>query len=354
MEPLKLETDSLRDAAAHRHLLYGTALCTSDLTEKRRCDTILRECSIITPEYEMKWDRIGGADAPDFRASDRLVAFAVENGLAFHGHTLWWHESVPQDLGEASDARFAEAAMEHLTRVVRRYAGRVYSWDVVNEPLETDHGRRDGLRHSRFLRAFGPTYLEVAFGRAAEIDPEAVLVLNEMGLEYASPGAERKRRAMLALLERALARGAPIHCLGIQSHLDAADQPRRHPELRAFLREIDGLGLKVMITEMDVSDQNCPRDRRLRDGMVADTYRAYLELVLEESRSLGVSTWGLSDDRTWLATARKRPDGAAVRPMLLDRALRRKPAWHAVKSALLSARNPDGGVEPAFPKGKIN
>jgi endo-1,4-beta-xylanase len=121
-----------------------------------------------------------------------------------------------------------------------------------------DHGRRDGLRNSRFLEAFGPDFIETAFREAAAIDPHAILVLNEMGLEYASRPAERKRRHMIALLDRELARGTPIACLGIQSHLTAMEQPREHPELRAFLREIREMGLSVMITEMDVSDHLCP------------------------------------------------------------------------------------------------
>ena len=72
--------------------------------------------------------------------------------------------------------------------------------------------------------------------------------------------------------------------------------------------------------------------------MVADTYKAYLDLVLEESNVIAVSTWGLSDGGTWLNAFRPRADEAAQRPLPLDRALRRKPAWHAIKAALLNAR----------------
>jgi endo-1,4-beta-xylanase len=219
---------------------------------------------------------------------------------------------------------------------VIRYAGELHSWDVVNEPLEPDHGQKDGLRETPFLAAFGPDYIQTAFREASRLDPRAILVLNEMGLEYASPAAERKRRQMLTLLEREMARGTPIACLGIQSHLTALEQPRNHPELRAFLREVQAMGLSTMITEMDVSDHLCPRDRRLRDAIVADTYRAYLELVFEESRVLAVSTWRLSDDGTWLNGFRPRPDAARQRPLLYDRAVRRKPAWYAVRDALLN------------------
>lgn len=333
-EPRK---SSLSSAAAQNGMLFGTALCTSDLLSQPLTWAILRDCSIVTPEYELKWDALCRDPArPDYSTADKLVSFALRNALAVHGHTLWWHEAIPLALQTATENQFRDAALDHLQGTVTRYAGQLYSWDVVNEPLEPADGRSDGLRKTRFLAAFGPDYIGTAFRQASLLDPKAVLVLNEMGLEYASPTAERKRRQMLALLKREKARGTPIGCLGIQSHLTALEQPRNHPELRAFLREVRAMGLDVMITEMDVSDHLCPRDLRQRDAIVAETYRAYLDLVLEEAEVLAVSTWGLPDDRTWLNGFRPRPDGAPQRPLLFDRAFRRKPAWHAVRNALLN------------------
>ncbi|WP_262268736.1 endo-1,4-beta-xylanase [Microvirga yunnanensis] len=341
-----LSRDGLSSVAVRRDLLFGTALCTSDLSLQPLRRAILKNCNLVTAEYEMKWDVIGAdPHRPDYSASDRLVAFAADNGLAVHGHTLWWHEAVPAAWREGSDRRFEEAALRHLETTVARYAGRLHSWDVINEPLDSSQGRGDGLRRSRFLHALGPDYLATAFRRAADLDPAALLVLNEMGLEYAHPEAETKRRMMLRLLERELARGTPIGCLGIQSHLTALEQPREHPQLRAFLREIERMGLAVMITELDVSDHLCPRDRTRRDAIVADTYRAYLDLVLAEGAVRAVSTWGLSDGSTWLNGFRPRADGAPQRPLLHDRAFRRKPAWHAVKDAFGHA--PDRPVSGA-------
>jgi endo-1,4-beta-xylanase len=331
----------LSSAAAQNDLLFGTALCTSDLLSQPLTRAILHDCSIVTPEYELKWDAIcRDTELPDYSAADKLMSFALDNALAVHGHTLWWHEAVPAVVQTKSENQFREAALDHLRATVTRYAGQLHSWDVVNEPLEPADGRADGLRETRFLAAFGPDYIETAFRQASLLDPKAILVLNEMGLEYASPAAERKRRQMLALLEREKTKGTPIACLGIQSHLTALEQPREHPELRAFLREVRAMGLSIMITEMDVSDHLCPRDRRRRDAIVAETYRAYLDLVLEEAEVIAVSTWGLSDDRTWLNGFRPRPDGAPQRPLLFDRAIRRKPAWHGVRASLLYERQP--------------
>lgn len=342
-----LDGDGLSSISVQRGLLCGTALCTSHLSLQPLHHAILQDCNLVTAEYEMKWNAIRShPHISDYSAADKLVAFATDNALAFHGHTLWWHEAVPDVHREGSDADFAEAALQHLDATVTRYAGRLTSWDVVNEPLEPAHGREDGLRHSRFVAALGPDYIATAFNRAAVLDPTAILVLNEMGLEYDLPEAETKRRMMLSLLDRELAKGTPIACLGIQSHLTALEQPREHPRLRAFLREIRRMGLSVMITEMDVSDHLCPRDRRRRDAVVADTYRAYLDLVLDESSVLALSTWGLSDGYTWLNSFRPRADGAPQRPLLLDRVFRRKPAWHAVREALLRANHAAGPTQP--------
>jgi endo-1,4-beta-xylanase len=83
--------------------------------------------------------------------------------------------------------------------------------------------------------------------------------------------------------------------------------------------------------------------------MVAETYRAYLDLVLEEAEVVAVSTWGLADDRTWLNGFRPRPDGAPQRPLLFDRAVRRKPAWHAVKDVFLNGRRNGSGIGRGTP-----
>jgi endo-1,4-beta-xylanase len=331
---LDASANNLRGAALQLGLHFGTAISTADLLVPGYVAAIRRDCTLLAAEYEMKWDAVAAAGARGYDAGDAILAFADASGIAVHGHTLWWHESVPRHLAGTPPRAFADAALQHVTQTARRYAGRLHSWDVINEPLDLAGGREDGLRASPFLEAFGPDYIGIAYRAAAEADPAAMLVLNEMGLEYGSEAAERKRRALLGLLNRELARGTPIQAVGIQSHLDAVRQPRENPGLRAFLRDIRNMGLGVMITEMDVTDHACPRDRRKRDRMVADVYRAYLDLVLEEARVLSIATWGLTDGRTWLSGFRPRADGAPVRPLPLDAAFRRKPAWHAIADAL--------------------
>jgi endo-1,4-beta-xylanase len=96
-------------------------------------------------------------------------------------------------------------------------------------------------------------------------------------------------------------------------------------------------GLNVHITEMDVLDDGLAADRRVRDRVVADVYRRYLDVTLDVPAVKTVVTFGLSDRFTWLQEDYPRQDRAGRRPLPFDRALRPKPAYYALSSALRQA-----------------
>ena len=70
--------------------------------------------------------------------------------------------------------------------------------------------------------------------------------------------------------------------------------------LRRFLADIAGLGLTIQITELDVTDEHAPADIAMRDRLVADTYRRFLDAALDEPAVKMVVTWGLSDRHSWI------------------------------------------------------
>ena len=74
--------------------------------------------------------------------------------------------------------------------------------------------------------------------------------------------------------------------VGIQGHLSCTGGlPFSAARLRRFLAEVAGLGLTIQITELDVTDENAPADRALRDPLVADTYDRFLDTMLDVRRS---------------------------------------------------------------------
>jgi len=324
----------LRAQAQAAGYLYGAAVDITGVNDAGFAAAVTTECNIITSENSLKWAALRPApDRFDFSRGDTLRDFARAGGMAFRGHTLVWHSSLPAWFSTTVTAQNAERYLtEHITTVVQHYAGGMHSWDVVNEAIDTASGRADGLRNSPWLQMLGPRYLDLAFQTAAAADPLAPLYYNEYGLELSSSGA--KRDATLRLLSGLRDRGVPIHGLGIQGHAGGSGWAQFDASgFAAFLRDVGRLGLRVVISELDVKDNNLPADITTRDQAVAAVYRDYLAVALAEPAVGAVITWGLSDKYTWLTTAAARADGQAVRPLPLDSAFNRKPAWEAIAAA---------------------
>jgi endo-1,4-beta-xylanase len=327
---------SLKERAAAKGIIYGTAGMKDYLmSDKNLKASFIRECGILVPENELKWATLRPSPKEfNFTDSDWLAKFARTQGMLFRGHTLVWYTGLPQWFNEVVNHQNAEKFLvEHITTVTKRYAGQMHSWDVVNEAIELDDGRPDGLRKCSWFEFLGSKYLEIAYRVAAEADPETMLVYNENGLEYDTPKDEAKRTAVFKLLERLKDRGVPIHALGIQSHLLGHQKAFNPKKIRKFLADVASLGLKILITELDVSDQKLPKDHNVRDRIVAAVYEDYLSTVLDERAVIAVLTWGLSDSRTWLSKFTPRSDNAPVRPLPLDTNQEPKLAWNAIARA---------------------
>lgn len=326
---------SLNKRATAKGLIYGVA-CGRDVlaSDKNLQASILQQCGVLTPENELKWQFVRPRpDVFDFSKADWMAGFARTNNMLFRGHALVWHEQLPEWFKEVVNRQNAEKFLvEHITTVTKRYAGKIHSWDVVNEAIKPDDALKSGLRQTPWLKFLGPDYIELAYRVAAQADPKAMLVYNENGLEHNSPEDEVKRTAVLKLLERLKSRGTPIHALGIQSHLlaHASLNPKK---LRNFLSNVAGLGLKIIISELDVTDQKLPLDAVVRDRIVAAIYEDYLSVVLDERAVIAVLTWGLSDRYSWLSKFGSRSDGAPVRPLPLDLNFKSKLAWNGIARA---------------------
>jgi endo-1,4-beta-xylanase len=336
-EQVHIDPDSLRAHAEKSGLEIGCAVNP----EKLRADPdyaklVAAEAGLLVAENAMKWRALRPApDKFDFSGADEIMAFAAKAGQRVRGHNLCWHKALPDWFSAVVTRQNAHTILvEHIQTVVGRYAGRIHSWDVVNEPIDLKDHRTDGLRQSPWVDLLGPEYIELAFRTAREADPKALLTWNETGIQHDSQSAARKRDQMLYLLKQLKSRGVPIDAVGIESHLSATgSQPGSG--VRNFVRELHRLGLMVFLTELDVSEEDLKGSEAERDGAIARVYKDYLSMMLAEPNVTAVVTWGITDRYTPLDKEKyERADHQPQRPLPFDADYRPKPAFFAIRDAL--------------------
>jgi endo-1,4-beta-xylanase len=326
--------DAMRPADSR---LYGSAVRADRLGEDRALQAaVIQDCGWITPEIDFKWNALEyRRDGWWFERADALVGFARANGKLLRGHTLLWDQSTPDwakaDMAERRDWALVE---RWFAQALGRYGRDACEWDVVNEPIDTEGGDAD-MRRTCFQRAFGSEYVERALRLASTLAPGLRLIVNEYGLDYTNHVERDRRRAFIALVERLLARGVPLHGVGVQAHLDLAKGPLDAAAITEMLRTFDSMGLTVTITELDVREADRALPIGARDAAVADEVRRYLDIVLAEPVVRGVVTWGVSDRDSWL-----QEDIGASSPTALNRGLPRdaafqpKPVYWALRESL--------------------
>ncbi|MGH8001154.1 MAG: endo-1,4-beta-xylanase [Brasilonema sp.] len=340
-----LSNASLRERAAVKGLIYG-AFSEGGYKplsqDKQLQSTFIRECGLLVGGFYWSFIRPTSTTF-NFTETDSFAQFASKHRMLLRGHPVVWDNVIPQWLTDkfedpnTKSQEIENILINHISTIVRRYAGKIHSWDVINEAVEPEHGRSDNLRKTPWLKFLGPNYIDLAFRVAAKADPKALLVYNDFGVEYDIPSNEAKRKAVLKLLEGLKSKGTPVHALGIQSHLIGHETHFNPKKLRKFLADVASLGLKILITELDVTDNELPADTAVRDRIVASAYEDYLSVVLDEKAVIAVSTWGLSDRYSWHSQANYRSDGKPVRPLPIDSNLKRKLAWNAMARAFYKA-----------------
>ena len=308
---------------------------------------IKKHFNTITSENALKWGNIHPTpDRYAFAQADSFVQFGQEHSMFIVGHTLVWHAQTPRWVFQSpegtpiSKETLLDRMREHIRAIVGRYKGKIRGWDVVNEALNND----GTLRQSPWLRIIGEDYVLKAFQFAHEADPEAELYYNDYSLEE-----EPKRHGALKLVRKLQAAGIKLTGVGLQGHYDLErPTPRQVDEaISAFA----GLGLKVMITELDVNVLPTPgpggadismrfnADPKLNpysNGLPEEMHqrlaRRYAELFavfLKHRQSVTrVTFWGVTDRSSWLNHFPIR--GRTNYPLLFDRDCQPKPAFHAV------------------------
>ncbi|MCM3629849.1 endo-1,4-beta-xylanase [Paenibacillus glycanilyticus] len=286
------------------YFLIGAAV--NHRTIVSQSELLRQHYNSITAENEMKFESLHPEEnGYAFEQADRIAGFARDNGMKLRGHTLVWHNQTPSWVFEDGNGGLAGRELllarmkSHIETVVERYKDIIYCWDVVNEAV-TDSGE-ESLRPSKWLHGIGEDYIEQAFRFAHEADPKALLFYNDYN--ECNPG---KREKIYSLAKSLLENGTPIHGIGLQAHWSLYDPAL--DLIREAIERYASLGLKLQVTEMDVSvfafddkrtDLTEPTAEMMR--LQEERFKQFFDLFREYKDVLtSVTFWGAADDYTWL------------------------------------------------------
>ncbi|MEI6277253.1 MAG: endo-1,4-beta-xylanase [Prolixibacteraceae bacterium] len=295
---------------------------------------ILKHFGSLTAENAMKSGLIHPEELRYYwDNADKIVNFAQAHGMLMRGHTLCWHKQTPawmfkDNAGNQVTKEVLLARLkEHIYQVVSRYKGKIYAWDVVNEAIDDSDSKV--MRETDWYNICGEEFISSAFRWAHEADPAAKLFYNDYNTEF--PG---KRDKIYVLLKKLLDAGVPIDGVGLQGHWSL-----NHPsekELREAIEKFSSLGLKIQITELDVSiysqEEKNPADHLFtaeKEQRQIDKYKMVFGVFRDYRKVItGVTFWNVSDKSSWLDNFPVR--GRKNYPLLFDQNMNPKKAYREV------------------------
>jgi endo-1,4-beta-xylanase len=299
----------LRDLAAPIGLRFGTALIPQDIETPSYAAIASSQFSVVTPGNGMKWQIVEPEQGVfDWSQADQLVQFARANGQLVRGHTLTWHNQLPDWLtagvanGSISAAQLRTLLHDHIITEVSRYRGRIWQWDVCNE-FFTDTNPSTINPNDFWVSNLGTGVIADAFRWAHEADPNALLFYNDYNIG-GEDGTNAKSDAVYAFVKQLLSEGVPIDGVGNQGHLDT--QYGWNPQLlQQDLERFASLGLKVAITEADVRTfVNNATDQVPTANLALFAqpyeYSELLKAALAVPQCISFTVWGFTDSDSWV------------------------------------------------------
>jgi endo-1,4-beta-xylanase len=330
--------DSLRALASKIGLRVGTAVIPFDLDHPDYAAIVGNQFSVVTPGNEMKWQVVEPTQGTyDWSGADRLVSFAQQHGQLMRGHTLLWHNQLPNWLttgvadGTISNAELSDLLHKHITDEVTHFKGKIWQWDVANE-FFTD-ANPSGINPNDFwVSHLGTGVIAEAFRWAHQADPHALLFYNDYNIA-GEDGTNAKSDAVYAWVKQMKAQGVPINGVGDQGHLDT--QYGFPTQMTQDLQRYAALGLKVAITEADVRTfVDSPATQVPTDHLAtfAQPYEfdQMLKACLAVPQCISFTVWGFGDADSWVPGFFTGEGYATI----YDVNLQPKPAYYALQQDL--------------------
>ena len=286
--------------------------------------------SLLDQQATLKRD--DGMPAMNYAMADKMVQWAMDNGIGVRGHVLVWdaymtewfyHEDYdvkkPIADRETLMARLEYYITEVVTHFEEKFPGVVYCWDVVNEAVADgpDEYAAGDPRHLRTMRGgavngfqkyLGDDYVSLAFLYARNavdaLGADIKLYYNDYNAYFADKaqairtlitevnssaqdenGNPRKLCDGIGMQGYIGGYGVQEGCL-VESHLDM---------IKKEILNYAAMGCEVQITEMAVRNFDLAYADKHAE-FYAKLFQVFMDLNGEDGNPLkAVSIWGLTD-----------------------------------------------------------
>ncbi len=318
-EPEDVALDTLKSVYAAYEIKAGTCLTDQMIRNKRLEMIILDNFNSITFENQMKPDYIfdkkaskaAGELVVEFDSTAKsLLKWCADNDMAVRGHTLIWHSQTPswifyENFDTSGSLVSREVMLERMESYIRQvfeqleelgYLELFYAYDVVNEAWMEDGTKRDSL----WLQTIGEDYLWYAFYYADMYAPEYV------DLYYNDYNEQFKTGTLYEFVQTLVDEngGYLIDGIGLQAHLYTEDNLE---EYLAMVEKLGSTGLKVNLTELDVSlgtwtdiKPGTEENFKAQGQYYYNLVNGLLQLVQENKVEMDSLTfWGFADTLSW-------------------------------------------------------
>ncbi|MBQ2954339.1 MAG: endo-1,4-beta-xylanase [Clostridia bacterium] len=343
-EPGVRDYTPLKELSVDNGFTLGAALGYEQMADPIYLMTVKHHFDTVTPTNELKayslldqracQNSTDGMPCMNYEKADKMVEWAMKNGLKVRGHVLVWDAYMPQwFFHEGYDTSKPIASRETMLLRMRsyiedvichfedKYPGVVYCWDVVNEAVgdSASEYKADDPRHVRTMRSgsanpfyeyVGPDYVEYAFLYAADtvdlLGADITLFYNDYNMFHMG-----KREAAIELVKSINAfamdeNGNPrqlCNGVGMQGYIGGygtqsgcMKESNLNDIKKSILMFHDELGVEVQLTEMAVRNYDSSLEQK-HGEFYQKLFKVFKSINrgLEEPILTSVSIWGLVD-----------------------------------------------------------
>lgn len=259
------------------------------LTYKAKIDALFNQAVLENGHKWLPWETTASRN----RANATVDALLAQ-GKTLRGHAMVWQKpsAMPADVnamiagGDA--AGLVARTNAHIASIGGALAGKVDSWDVLNEQWGY-HGVTDVINPGvPFERA--PQLVDW-FNKARQADANATLFVNDWGILDSSGNSTNSahQQSLFNTVQYLKQQGAPVGGIGFQSHVGDFSSRTTGPNLVTLLDRFATLGTALEVTEFDITGDGWT------EAAKATYLREFMTAAFANASVTGFNLWGFWD-----------------------------------------------------------